>query len=202
MRNRRNKRSNNFCFKNLKNISRILVFLIIIFSLIFMLSIIKKINGTILNNRNISDTDINLNNEVTSSNTTDSDNTEINKDITIKMAFTGDIMCHNTMYKDAYDSTTGTYDFTHFFENVKYYLQTADVTVGNLETTFAGSKIGYSSYPTFNTPEILAKNLGIGFSVAPIKDMYDTTENCLNNLFTQVEKSWDCRYKQSFSLLS
>lgn len=159
MRNRRNKRSNNFCFKNLKNISRILVFLIIIFSLIFMLSIIKKISGTSLNNQNISDTDVNLNNEVTSSNTTDSDNTETNKDITIKMAFTGDIMCHNTMYKDAYDSTTGTYDFTHFFENVKYYLQTADVTVGNLETTFAGSKIGYSSYPTFNTPEILAKNL-------------------------------------------
>ena len=159
MRNRRNKRSNNFCFKNLKNISRILVFLIIIFSLIFMLSIIKKISGTSLNNQNISDTDVNLNNEVTSSNTTDSDNTEINKDITIKMAFTGDIMCHNTMYKDAYDSITGTYDFTHFFENVKYYLQTADVTVGNLDTTFAGSKIGYSSYPTFNTPEILAKNL-------------------------------------------
>ena len=47
--------------------------------------------------------------------------------------------------------------------------------------------------------EILAKNLGIGFTVAPIKEMYNTTESCLNSLFTEVEKSWDCRYEQSFT---
>ena len=47
--------------------------------------------------------------------------------------------------------------------------------------------------------QILAQNLGIGFSVAPIKDMFDTTNNCLQNLFTNVEKHWDCRYKQSFT---
>ncbi|MBR6504192.1 MAG: CapA family protein [Clostridia bacterium] len=87
-------------------------------------------------------------------------------DITITMAVTGDIMCHNTMYKDAYDSSNSTYDFSHFFTDIKPYLQNADITIGNLETTFAGSKKGYSGYPTFNTPESLAKNLkDAGFDV-------------------------------------
>lgn len=47
--------------------------------------------------------------------------------------------------------------------------------------------------------QVLAQNLGIGFTVAPIKDMFDTTNNCLQNLFADVEKYWDNRYKQSFT---
>jgi len=47
--------------------------------------------------------------------------------------------------------------------------------------------------------QVLARNLGIGFTVAPIKDMFDTTNNCLQNLFTEVEKHFDNRYKQSFT---
>ena len=47
--------------------------------------------------------------------------------------------------------------------------------------------------------QVLAQNLGIGFTVAPIKDMFDTTNSCLQNLFSEVEKHWDCRYKQSFT---
>ena len=85
---------------------------------------------------------------------------------TFTMALTGDIMCHDTLYKDAYNSKKKTYDFSYLFEDIKYYLQTADVTVGNLETTFAGAEVGYSNYPTFNTPEHLAKDLKkAGFNV-------------------------------------
>jgi len=47
--------------------------------------------------------------------------------------------------------------------------------------------------------QVLAQNLGIGFTVTPIKDMFDTTNNCLQSLFGEVEKSWNCRYKQSFT---
>ena len=47
--------------------------------------------------------------------------------------------------------------------------------------------------------QVLAQNLGIGFTVAPIKDMFDITNNCLQNLFGDAEKYWDCRYKQSFT---
>ena len=47
--------------------------------------------------------------------------------------------------------------------------------------------------------EILAKNLGIGFAEAPIKEMYETTDSCFNNLFNKVQNIWDCRYKESFT---
>lgn len=47
--------------------------------------------------------------------------------------------------------------------------------------------------------EELAKNLGIHFAEAPIKEMFDTTDSCFNKLFTEIEKSWDCRYKESFT---
>jgi len=48
--------------------------------------------------------------------------------------------------------------------------------------------------------EQLAKNLGINFTEITIKDMVDTTNNCLQKLFSTVEKHWDCRYSQSFTM--
>lgn len=84
---------------------------------------------------------------------------EVIPDTTIKMAVIGDIMCHNSNYFDAYNDSTGRYDFSYVFTDIKEELQSADITVGNLETTFAGPERGYTSYPTFNTPEALANNL-------------------------------------------
>lgn len=81
------------------------------------------------------------------------------EDISIKMTVIGDIMCHNTQYMDAYNSSAKKYDFSYVFRDVKNKLKSADITVGNLETTFAGAKRGYSSYPTFNTPETLGNAL-------------------------------------------
>ncbi len=87
-------------------------------------------------------------------------------DINISLSVVGDIMCHNTQYWDAYDSGTKTYDFTYVFEDIADKLQNADLTIGNIETTFAGADRGYSSYPTFNTPDELATNLRtLGFDV-------------------------------------
>lgn len=80
-------------------------------------------------------------------------------DETINIAVIGDIMCHNTQFQDAYDKSTDSYDFTYVLEDVKEYLNEPDLTIGNLETTFAGKSVGYSGYPTFNTPEALAENL-------------------------------------------
>lgn len=48
--------------------------------------------------------------------------------------------------------------------------------------------------------ELLASNLGINFTEASIKDMVETTNNCLQSLFKTVESKWDCRYKQSFTM--
>ena len=95
-----------------------------------------------------------------------SDNKEVEKetDATFTMAAIGDIMCHNTQYIDAYNNESGTYDFSYVFEDISFYTKTADIAIGSLETTFAGEEKGYSSYPTFNTPDSLAyelKSIGI-----------------------------------------
>lgn len=81
------------------------------------------------------------------------------KDITINMSVIGDIMCHSTNFKDAYNKENDTYDFSKVFTDIKSYIQNADIAIGNLETTFAGKAAGYTGYPTFNTPEQLAQNI-------------------------------------------
>ena len=57
------------------------------------------------------------------------------------MSVIGDIMCHNSQYIDAYVSSTDTYDFSYVFEDVKNYIQSADIAIGNLETSFAGKEV-------------------------------------------------------------
>lgn len=87
-------------------------------------------------------------------------------DTTFTLSAIGDVMCHNTQYKDAYDSSTDTYDFSYVFDDINYYTKTADICVASLETTFAGEERGYSNYPTFNSPDALAYNLkNIGVDV-------------------------------------
>ena len=111
---------------------------------------------------------------------TDEDKKEQEKpeDATFTMAITGDIMCHNTQFKDAYNASTGTYDFSYVFEDVKHYIQTADLAIGNLETTFTGKDSGYTGYPTFNTPEELATNLkDIGFDVLTTANNHSLDRN-------------------------
>ncbi len=66
---------------------------------------------------------------------------EKKEDTTIKMTVMGDIMCHNSQYVDAYNSKTKKYNFDYVFKDVKSKLLDSDITIGNLETTFAGAKI-------------------------------------------------------------
>ena len=89
---------------------------------------------------------------------------KVQNDITINLVAIGDVMCHNTNFKAAYNSSTKTYDFSPAFENVSKYIKKADIAIGNLETTFAGEERGYSGYPTFNSPKelgIAIKDIGI-----------------------------------------
>ena len=80
--------------------------------------------------------------------------------------FTGDIMCHSYQYNEAYDSATGTYDFSHNFTDMKKYFDNADLVIGNLETVFAGENVGISDYPCFNSPDSFADAIkDAGFDV-------------------------------------
>lgn len=63
----------------------------------------------------------------------------------------GDILVHDTVFQDAFDGET--YNFDHMFDDVREYLQNADITTANLETIVAGSIFGPTTYPSFNAPE-------------------------------------------------
>ena len=84
--------------------------------------------------------------------------------ITFTMTALGDSLCHNTQYWDAHNKETNEYDFSYVYEDIIDYTKNSDITIGSLETTFAGEERGYSNYPTFNTPDSLAtalKNIGV-----------------------------------------
>lgn len=131
--------------KNKKlNYKKVFIFFIAIFILFYLL-----INGT---NKLFSLFSKENNKTATAS-------VETPKNITVNMAVIGDIMCHSTNFQSAYNSETDSYDFSNVFTDIKPYIENADIAVGNLETTFAGKNVGYSGYPTFNTPESLAKNI-------------------------------------------
>ena len=79
--------------------------------------------------------------------------------INFTMTAIGDTLCHNTQYWDAYNSSTKQYDFSSVYDDIKVYTSSADITIGSLETTFAGEDRGYSNYPVFNSPDSLATGL-------------------------------------------
>lgn len=69
-----------------------------------------------------------------------------------RIAAVGDLMCHSTQFKYA-RVAVDTFDFRPCFAEVKSYLAGADLTIGNLETVFAGKRVPYEGYPAFNTPD-------------------------------------------------
>lgn len=86
--------------------------------------------------------------------------------ISITLALVGDIMVHQSQLNAALDKKTGQYNFSDYFQSVRNYLQEADLTIGNLETTVAGKNRGYSGYPVFNTPaQLLLAAKEAGFDV-------------------------------------
>lgn len=65
----------------------------------------------------------------------------------------GDIMFHMPQIRSAYDSESKNYDFKDVFKYVKKHIESADLSIANFETVTAGSEIGFSGFPRFNSPE-------------------------------------------------
>lgn len=151
--------------------------ILLIFIIVLIISNIKKSPSKITTSE--------TSNEATATQTG-----EKSQDITINMSVIGDIMCHSPNYKDAYNSTTKTYDFSTFFPQIKSYISDADIAIGNLETTFAGNNKAYSGYPTFNSPPELAKNISdIGIDVLTTANNHslDTGYNGLSNTIDELD---------------
>lgn len=169
---RRNSRNRNRILKkkNDINYTKVQKSLIVIVSILFILLIVIACFNYIKNRndyQNLIDTskqEIENQKQENAKKEAEENKEEEPTDTTFTMAAIGDIMCHNTQYNDAYNKDTGAYDFSYVFDDISLYTKTADICVGNLETTFAGEDVGYSGYPTFNTPDSLAyelKDIGV-----------------------------------------
>ena len=160
-RNRRNNRKNKHINDDTKKITNVLLKVIFILVILFLIIVIFNIAKNWINYHTITEQYLENLNTVENSNKAENlDNQEAsNTDTTFNLTAIGDIMCHNTQYMDAYNSSTGEYDFSYVFDDISYYIKNSSITVANLETTFAGEDKGYSNYPRFNTPDALAYNL-------------------------------------------
>lgn len=123
--------------------------LFILLFLIFVLCLLVLIKSDFLNSTNV------IQDSSVESETVE----EKIEPINFTMTAIGDTLCHNTQYWDAYNSITKQYDFSYVYDDIKDYTSSADITIGSLETTFAGEDRGYSNYPVFNSPDSLATGL-------------------------------------------
>ena len=79
---------------------------------------------------------------------------EVIEEVTV--AATGDILLHAPILNTvAYNG----YDFSGIFSEISEYYSEADLMIANLEVPLGGEEYGYSSYPTFNSPDTIAYNL-------------------------------------------
>lgn len=77
---------------------------------------------------------------------------EEEKPKTLQIAAFGDIMMHTPQIK-AGSLGGNKYDFRSFFQEVKPYINQADLAIGNFEMTLAGPSKPYSGFPQFNAPD-------------------------------------------------
>jgi len=100
---------------------------------------------------------------------------------------TGDIMMHDVQIDSGWIKEEKRYDYSHMFKEIAPIFQQGDLVIGNLEVPLAGAEAGYSGYPMFNAPEILAKNLkDAGF------DVLNTANNhCLDRKYSGIVSTLD-----------
>lgn len=110
--------------------------------------------------------------------------------VDISINLVGDLMCHLPQTNNA-RLKSGEYDFRPSFEYVKPYLRDADLTIGNLETTFAGTGQPYAGYPAFNSPDAYCaaiKDAGFDFLVTANNHSMDTRESGLLRTISVIKE--------------
>lgn len=79
----------------------------------------------------------------------------------------GDNLIHNCVYWQAEKHASGDgYDFLPMYEQMRADIEGADIAYINQETVLGGTEIGVSSYPMFNSPQELGRDMiDLGFDV-------------------------------------
>ena len=122
------------------------------------------------------------NNSSNTSNTANTNNAEPGPtdttDVSIRIRMAGDILYHNPLIYSG-DQGDGSYNFAEHYTLVKKWLEDADLTLAQFETTFNCDGDYQGGYPTlvFDSPEVLAKNvydLGVDVAVFANNHMLDS----------------------------
>ena len=117
---------------------------------------------------------------------------------TATVSSVGDMLMHMPVINTGYDEETRTYDLHAIFDYISDYTTSADLMVGNLETTLAGLDNGYkySGYPQFNCPDSVVdamKSAGFDVVLTANNHSYDTRTVGLNRTL-QVIKDRQLQY--------
>ncbi len=94
----------------------------------------------------------------------------------------GDTVVHNDVAN--YAKNGETYNFTPYFTEIKDIISSYDIAYYNQETTLGGKELGYTFYPTFNTPsEFGDAMIDTGFNMVSLANnhSYDRKEQAIIN---------------------
>ncbi|MCJ7552484.1 MAG: CapA family protein [Ignavibacteriaceae bacterium] len=111
--------------------------------------------------------------------------------ITVTISIVGDLMCHSTQYNYA-RVESDSFDFRPVYREVKNFLSSADLAIGNLETVTAGKAEVYSGYPFFNTPDdyiVALKDAGFDLLVTANNHALDQGEKGVFRTIEQILKN-------------
>ena len=117
------------------------------------------------------------------------DNTHITgaeEEARLVISAVGDIMTHVPLLEAAKQPNEN-YDFKSMFDEIKDYLERADVVIGNLETTISPPEKGYGGYPRFRAPEQLLE----AFKYAGFDVLITANNHCLDGLELGLEYTLD-----------
>jgi poly-gamma-glutamate synthesis protein (capsule biosynthesis protein) len=110
---------------------------------------------------------------------------------TAVIAAAGDVLIHEPIINAA--SLGGAqYDFAPMFAPIAPYLGDADYTIANLEVRLAGQARGYSGYPQFNSPAVLAdaiKGAGVAMVATANNHSMDKGWDGVTNTLDNVERA-------------
>lgn len=143
-------------------------------------------------------------NETPTKNKDNTDNDTYPKTYKASLVATGDGLLHNAVYLDAYDKSTGTFDFAPQLEYVTDIIKKYDIAYYNQETLFGkpegdllsifpGNSLniaGYGSYPTFNSPSAFGDAMvSAGFNMVSLASNHSA--DCLGSTVKCVVDSFN-----------
>lgn len=112
---------------------------------------------------------------------------------TATISSVGDMLMHMSVINSGLDEATGTYNLESIFSYISDYTASADLMLGNLETTLAGLDNGYkyNGYPNFNCPDSVVdamKSAGFDVILTANNHSYDTRTAGLNRTLQVIKE--------------